>query len=444
MAALVLESLTAPVDDQDPCGPDLDAEDDDAFASFVATSEMVLPDRFFVEDHEGNRRPFYTDDRFKDVDLGASIATGTKLLARTHDLRVLGLVAKLYIFDRKLTEFQICVAAMASLLETFWDEVHPAPGSDLRADVLERLNEQYTVVTALAHAPLLRSRRYGSVSWHSYLAAVREASGNREDASTLAIDRVLAEEAKADLAPVEAAQASFKTLAQALARINAVCAEKLPSGPPNLGRLSETVRSIRTMLDRVNPPSVVDEADADEPGGAASEGGALTAAGDAGFASTAAAGRALAEATSFLAKSEPSSPAILLLRQAHALVGKSFLEALESLLPDQMGRAILNVGALPAFDQPLLQIAQKGETPSSFDGGADSEADAEDGADPPAAVIASRQDALATLDRVVAHYRAVEPSSPIPLIIERAKGLVGKDFMSLIRTMLPDSVLRGE
>ena len=58
--------------------------------------------------------------------------------------------------------------------------------------------------------------------------------------------------------------------------------------------------------------------------------------------------------------------------------------------------------------------------------------------------VTSRAEALTLLDRVAAHYRSVEPSSPIPLLIDRARSLVGKDFMSLIRTMLPEAVLRGE
>ena len=245
MAGLDLVSLTAPIDVNDPCGPDLEAEDDDAFVNFTATSEMVLPDRYFVEDHEGNRKPFYTDDRFKDLNLGNTAAVGTKLLTRTHDLRLIGLVAKLAIFDRKLPDFAICIDATAALLENFWDEVHPRPALGLRVGVLERLNEQYTVVTALNNAPLLRSRRFGNVSWQSYLAAVREGAGGREDADTAAVDRVLAEESKSDLAPVEATQATLRGLGEALSRISAVSTEKTRQIRSISADLSDAVLKIR-------------------------------------------------------------------------------------------------------------------------------------------------------------------------------------------------------
>ncbi|MCW6506731.1 type VI secretion system protein TssA [Lichenifustis flavocetrariae] len=442
MAGLDLVSLTAPIDADQPCGPDLEAEDDDAFANFMATTEMVLPDRYFVEDHEGNRKPFYTDDRFKDLNLGSTVALGTKLLTRTHDLRLIGLMAKLAIFDRKLPDFAICIDAIAALLESFWDEVHPRPASGLRVGVLERLNEQYTVVTALNNAPLLRSRRFGSVSWQSYLAAVREGAGGREDADTSAVDRVLAEESKSDLAPVEATQATLRELSDALNRIGTVSAEKDPANPVNLSRLSDAVRKIRAMLDRVNPPATPVDADKETGDGVEA---VESRAPDTGatFPSSKAAERALAEATRYLTASEPSSPALLLLRQAQALIGKSFLDALASLLPDQVRRATLNIASLPAFDQPLLQIAEKGLDPDSASSSADDgEEDSDEEA--PMARVTSRAEALTLLDRVAGHYRAVEPSSPVPMLIDRARGLVGKDFMSLIRTMLPEAVLRGE
>ena len=179
--------------------------------------------------------------------------------------------------------------------------------------VLERLNEQYTVVTALNNAPLLRSRRFGGVSWQSYLAAVREGAGGREDADTSAVDRVLAEESKSDLAPVEATQATLRELSEALSRIGTVSAEKDPANPVNLSRLSEAVRKIRAMLDRVNPPATPVDADKETREGVeAVESGAP----DTGstFPSSKAAERALAEATRYLTASEPSSPALLLLR----------------------------------------------------------------------------------------------------------------------------------
>ncbi len=57
----------------------------------------------------------------------------------------------------------------------------------------------------------------------------------------------------------------------------------------------------------------------------------------------------------------------------------------------------------------------------------------------PAAVgaIRSRQDAIRALDAVADFFRQHEPSSPIPLIVDRAKRLVSKDFLEVLDDIAP-------
>jgi type VI secretion system protein ImpA len=54
--------------------------------------------------------------------------------------------------------------------------------------------------------------------------------------------------------------------------------------------------------------------------------------------------------------------------------------------------------------------------------------------------IASRQEVLKALDMIIAYYTQCEPSSPVPLLIKRAKRLVGKSFVDIIRDLSPDAV----
>ncbi|MDE2261291.1 MAG: type VI secretion system protein TssA [Gammaproteobacteria bacterium] len=58
--------------------------------------------------------------------------------------------------------------------------------------------------------------------------------------------------------------------------------------------------------------------------------------------------------------------------------------------------------------------------------------------------IGTRDDAMRTLDAVAAFFRANEPSSPVPLFIERAKRLVGKDFLAVLEDVIPDSVAQAK
>jgi type VI secretion system protein ImpA len=54
--------------------------------------------------------------------------------------------------------------------------------------------------------------------------------------------------------------------------------------------------------------------------------------------------------------------------------------------------------------------------------------------------IRSRQDAVRALDAVAEYFRRNEPSSPIPLFVERAKRLVAKDFLEVLADIAPDAL----
>jgi type VI secretion system protein ImpA len=55
-------------------------------------------------------------------------------------------------------------------------------------------------------------------------------------------------------------------------------------------------------------------------------------------------------------------------------------------------------------------------------------------------LIESREDVIRALDAVCAYYRDREPSSPLPILIERAKGLVSKDFYEIVKDLAPGGV----
>ena len=55
--------------------------------------------------------------------------------------------------------------------------------------------------------------------------------------------------------------------------------------------------------------------------------------------------------------------------------------------------------------------------------------------------IQSRQDAVRALDAVAEFFRRHEPSSPIPLFVERAKRLVSKDFLEVLADIAPEALM---
>ncbi|WP_264214489.1 type VI secretion system protein TssA [Leisingera thetidis] len=111
---------------------------------------------------------------------------------------------------------------------------------------------------------------------------------------------------------------------------------------------------------------------------------------------------------------------------------------------------------LSALIKLLQQIAKRmrdyGNMGAKDDAGdADAAADAaadETGADAPpaggaaaaAGVINSPADVSNALDRIIAYYRRREPSSPLPILLARAKRLVGADFLTIMNDMAPQGV----
>jgi type VI secretion system protein ImpA len=58
--------------------------------------------------------------------------------------------------------------------------------------------------------------------------------------------------------------------------------------------------------------------------------------------------------------------------------------------------------------------------------------------------IATRDDVLHCLDRVLNYYARHEPSSPLPVLLNRAKTLVHADFAAIVRNLIPDGVSQFE
>jgi type VI secretion system protein ImpA len=57
--------------------------------------------------------------------------------------------------------------------------------------------------------------------------------------------------------------------------------------------------------------------------------------------------------------------------------------------------------------------------------------------------VQTRSQALALLEQVQRFFRAAEPSSAIPMICERARALAERDFMAVLRDVLPKAALKN-
>jgi type VI secretion system protein ImpA len=135
---------------------------------------------------------------------------------------------------------------------------------------------------------------------------------------------------------------------------------------------------------------------------------------------------ALGAALGYFAASEPSSPALLLIGQARETLGKNLYEVMKLLAPNHADAARVFVGPESAFTVPV----------SGLSGAPSLELARADASPAP-----SRAAALALIDSVASHMRRVEPSSPAPYLLDRAKALASRDFLSLLHDVLPEDNL---
>lgn len=121
---------------------------------------------------------------------------------------------------------------------------------------------------------------------------------------------------------------------------------------------------------------------------------------------------------------------------------------LQKLLAERTGRDdAVDLSRLRAVTSALHKAAAAVAGSPAIDGAAtaaSSDADAHAAAAPPAVMargeIQSRQDALQMLDRVIRYLEQSEPGNPAPLLIERAKKLIGVSFFEIMNNLAPNAI----
>jgi type VI secretion system protein ImpA len=419
MTELVDDDALPPVSEEAPCGPDLDLEGDAEFMNFMATVEGQLPAAYFSFDR-------------KSIDFAAVMASGGSLLARSHDTRLLVLLAKLAILNRDLDGFAHWIAVLARLLSDHWDDAHPR-GEDgdfiARISQLSTLDDGPVVVLPLQYAPLAETQRDGVLSYRAQMVAQGEA--NKREGETLlnavAIDRILL---NVEMPRLSQTLRRLLQLKNSIAQIRTTLIERVgfenalnfETLAPLLERMSSFIQAAVALRD----PSMA--APAAETGEAAPDSDAGAQAAPSEFASLVDVDAALGAALAYFAGSEPSSAAVLLIGQARQLLGKNLYEVMKLLAPAHAEAARIFVGADGAFMVPVSSISantDSAETPERRE----------------TAPAPTRAAALALIDAVAAHLRKAEPSSPAPYLLDRAKALSSRDFLSLLRDLLPEAAL---
>jgi type VI secretion system protein ImpA len=415
----------------EPCGPDLDLEGDADFMNFITATEGQLP----VSYYSFNRAT---------IDFSAASQVAEKLLKRTLDLRLLALMAKLAILNHDVAGFAQRLGNIAWLIKEHWEAASPrAEGDDYSGRIaqLATLEDNAVVLLPLQYAPLIETNREGALSYRDRLLASGAAQprsvtlydlrGQKQTTEpekfmpAASIERALND---VEIAKLAAVAATLTSVGASIQSINAATTEHVgfenAVALPKLAKLAgEMTEFLRTALLKRDPSLAPPPAEAPTDDAQAASVAAAT---PAAFASRAEVDAALASAFGYFAASEPTSPALLLIRQAREMLGKNLYEVLKLLAPPHADAARVFVGPEGAFTVPVKSLSN---APSAAIQSA------------PAEPAASRAAAIALIDAVAAHMQKAEPSSPVPYLLDRARNLATRDFLSLLQDLLSDEAI---
>jgi len=410
-----------------PCGPDLDLEGDAEFLNFVAATEGLLP------------ASYYSFNRAS-IDFPAALQTAEALLKRSLDMRLIALMAKLSILNRDLGGFAERLANIAWLVSEHWEAANPkGDGGDYSGRIaqLMTLEDNAVVLLPLQYAPLLETSREGALSYRDQMLATGAAQPRSVTLYDLKGEKRTTEPEKfmppnsiaralsdVEIGKLAAVVETLTNLGASIRSIKAATTEhvgyekavELPKLAKLVGEMMEFLRAALQKRD----PSLAPPPDAP----LAAEDAAPEAPG--AFASRAEVDAALASALGYFAASEPTSPALLLIRQARETLGKNLYEVMKLLAPPHADAARLFVGPDGAFTVPVKSLSSA-PTPAIQS--------------TPAEPAASRAAAIALIDAVSAHMQKAEPSSPVPYLLDRARNLATRDFVSLLQDVLPEEAI---
>ncbi|AUH32951.1 ImpA family type VI secretion system protein [Paracoccus tegillarcae] len=452
-----LDWLLEPVTEDTPCGPDLEIEGADRFIDYYYEAEARMPERYFTPGMAGVAGSI---DRLfdpKSINLRTETQAITALLRETRDLRLLSLLARFQVLAARPAEFADSLQAMAALLEKWPDGVHPTTAGSVseRRAALDELGSIKTVGMPLQYLPLAGQT---DATYRRYLVATGQvpARPDEEGVERGAIVSALAQPSNEK--QVERLHGDLGRAATALNAIVQVCASGGTTRfHPTVDETLQTLTGMQQLLqearpnlslwsDQVSPPIEMDGDGAEAP---SADAGPSMQAASAPVVPVQAAGaisdragvrQALEGAERFLARNEPSSPALLLVTQARLLIGRPLIEALETLLPADAGRAV--IGFTPESGFAVAMERMKKLSDSAL-GGFEDSAQPDDAPPAQPLVLTSRSEVAAQLRAVEEFYAAKEPASPIPILLARARGLMDKGFQAIVAELLPKPEAKG-
>jgi type VI secretion system protein ImpA len=113
-------------------------------------------------------------------------------------------------------------------------------------------------------------------------------------------------------------------------------------------------------------------------------------------------------------------------------------------IPDDLKSLSTDLREMKSLLDAQLAKRGVGEAQAGNGDSAETAEGASPGSQPISGTIRNRSDVVTTIDKICDYYARLEPSSPVPLLLQRAKRLVNKDFMDILRDLAPNGVAEAE
>jgi type VI secretion system protein ImpA len=328
---LIRESWLAELSPGAPCGPDLEYDPD--FLA-LARAAQGKPEQQYGETIIPAEEPVWPE----------VVELASAALERTRDIRVVHLLARGLTHTQGLPGFVEAVSLLRDLMDKFWEPLHPRLVIDGEADPVMRMNalaafaDREGTLRDLRAADLLRTPDI-AFSLRDVENVLDPAIGKSK--TGLGADQLRA--AIADIIAADgAALSETETIIAAFDGISATLLQHLePSMLPDFEPLTSLLKPIAHLVAEVRAQAQgVPGADGTWGVGAAGAAGSGT--GDLRTRDDAL--RALDRVCDFLARSEPTNPAPLLIRRAQRVMTMPFMDIIRDLAPDAAGQVAMITG----------------------------------------------------------------------------------------------------
>lgn len=433
--------LLSPAASEPPCGPDLDLAGDNDYFNYTIPAESRLPERF-IEPDTGK-----IFDR-NTIDLEKESASIRALLERSRDIRLFVLQGQFCALAGDFAGLVDCVSVIEGLLSQYWNDVHPAAADgDLtaRKAALEGLADRVKIIAPLTYLPIVKDRSAGAISWRLQQVAARPELARPSEKR---MDAALLRSAFAEPMNRPEIEAFYDLASTCLGHLKSINLQFLindagdftPATEGVCGLLGDIVSFVGGFIQRPG----AEPASNDVSAAAESSGSTALQAGVSAPASVAAAGApttaapvgsqaeakaALSAVETYFTQCEPSSPALLLVHQARLLIGAPIVEALAALAPGRVESATLVIDKTSGFVLDMPKMRQLSEPTAK------GEAEGQDCRSAELIVIRTRREALGLMLGVERFLADTEPSSPVPLLLARAREFMEKSFAAIIVEM---------